>query len=274
MIMYEHTYWISRHYYSIKLFSKDKMGIRVGKVVILNQIAFLFSPLLGSILMNNFDSEIVIIFVSFMLVFSLYYMIRIRFKEGNKFGSYINEITNILKSIPTRNIIYSLLDQFRVIGSFFYVLYIYIYVSNNIEYIVIFNVIVGIASIVFVYLFSKKIDKNKNSYIILSSLFVMVVWFLRLNVINSTFLLLIAVLQGISERMYEVSNSRNNYLFGKKYNTIHYVMIMEGIYNLGRIIICCIGFFLIKDIKIFLYLCGTMIFVSGLIGFNIKNKKS
>jgi hypothetical protein len=200
-------------------------------------------------------------------------MIRIKFKEGNIFDNYVNDTTNIIKSIPKRNIIYALLDQFRVMGTFFYALYIYIYVSNNIEYIGIFNVIVGIASIVFIYLFSKRIDKSKNSYIVLSALFVMIVWFLRLNVLNSIYLLFIAVLQGISEKMYEVSNGRNTYLLGKKYNTINYVMVMEGIYNVGRIVICLIGFFIIKDIKIFLYLCGIMIFVSGLVGFNIQKKK-
>lgn len=273
MVLYEHTYWISKHYYSIKLFAKKKMGTNVGKTVILNQVAFLFAPFLGSLLMNHLDSEIVVLLVSFLLVFSVYFMIRISFKETNKFGNYINDTTSIIKNIPKRNILYSLLDQFRFIGNFFYALYIYIYISNNIEYIGIFNIIVGVASVVFIYMFSKKIDKCKNSYLVLSSLFVMIVWFLRLNVLDSTYLLFIAILQGISEKMYEVSNGRNTYLLGKKYNTINYVMTMEGIYNFGRIIICLIGFFIIKDIKIFLYLCGTMIFVSGLIGFNIENKK-
>lgn len=270
LVIYEHTYWVSRHYHALNLLPKVTIASNIGNILIMTQLAIIPASFIGAILIKNLDKSLLLKIICLLLFISSLFIFKINLKEKKEKKNYLKEVTNILKNIPKRSVIFLMLDQFRTIGNFFFIIYIYVYVSQSIKYIGIFNIIAGIASIIFIYLFSKKVDKNKNDYIIFSSLFVMIIWIFKLNITSSAFMLGIGLFQGLSDRMYEVSTSRNMYMLGKNYDSMTYIMVTEGIYNVARIFICLIGFLLLKDLKLFLYLCGISIFVAGLVGFNSK----
>ncbi len=272
LVLYEHSYWVARHYLALKILDKEKIASEVGGFLIMTQIALIPSSFIGALLIKNLDIKLLLLIISSLLIVSSLIIFRIKIYDKNKNKNNINEITKVIKNMPKRSIIFLMIEQFRMIGSFLFVLYLYKYVSENLTYIGVFNIVVGVASIIFVYFFSKKMDKSKKDYLIVSSLFVTIIWILKLNITSSLLMIIIALFQGLSERMYEVSNSRNMYSLGKHYDSMIYIMITESIYNIARIIICLIGFVFIKDLKLFLYLCGIMIFVAGLIGFDDKEK--
>lgn len=273
LVIYEHSYWISRHYHTLRIIDKNAIGKEIGNFIIMNQMALIPASLLGSILIENLETKILVTIIAFMLLICSIITFNINIERDSKKRNYINETTNVLKTIPKRSLLFIIMEQFRVVGNIFFVLYLYLYVYKNIEYIGEFNVIVGIASIIFIYLFSKRIDKSKKSYILTASLFATIIWLLKLNVKNSFIMLIIALLQGLSDKLYEASSSRHVYSLGKNYNNMMYVMITEGIYNFSRVIICLIGLVLLNNLKIFLYLCGFMVFVGGLIGFKSNINK-
>jgi hypothetical protein len=271
LVIYEHSYWVSRHYHALNILNEEKIATEIGNFLIMTQLALIPASFIGALLLENLNVNTLLLIIFILLFISSIITFKMNLKERVHIKNYTNEITKVIKNIPNRDLLFFILEQFRVVGNFFFPLYLYIYVSKNMNYIGIFNIVVGIASIIFIYLFSRKMEKSKKDYIIMSSLFVSVIWLFKLNIHSSILMLLIALLQGLSDRMYELSSGRNIYSLGKNYSSILYIMVTEGIYNVGRIFICLIGFSLLTNFKLFLYLCGIMVFVAGMVGF--KNTK-
>ena len=238
----------------------------LGKIIILSQVALIPASYIGALLIDNFDINTVLFLITLLLLFSflLFFKINIRTIES---GNVLNDVTKLLRTIPVRNIFFWILEQFRIIGNLFFGLYIYIYVNNNIEYIGILNFIVGISSMIFIHLFSKKIVDTKKDYIFVSSFLVALIYFIKLNVLNVYFFIFISIFQGLVDRMYELVTGNNVYSFGKDYNKISYIIVIESLFNISRVLVCFIGLVFSFNIEYFLYLCAFIIIISGIVGF-------
>ena len=172
------------------------------------------------------------------------------------------------EKIPRNKFLFFILEQSKVINLILQPLYLYLFINSKIEYVGIFNVVMGISSCVFIYFFVRKInDKKYFKYLnILFCIFLL----LKLNVNNKYLVLLIGLFEGLGIKMFEVVSAENIYNIDKDTNVKGYIIITEIIFCLVRGIFCFIGY-LINDIKIILYGSIVLILLTGFINRKIKN---
>jgi len=266
-VINSHTYWLSRHYFALEVLSIKEIGLGVGNIIIFSELALIPASYLGALLITylNFKYVLIILIIMYLITISPLFTLKEKNKKRISLYEGYKEIVN---TIPKRNLYFYFLAQFRMIARYIFPLYIFIYIESNYKFIGIFNVFVGISSLFFVYFFSRKLDKQKKDYLILASVLLSIVWILKLNVLSSFIILIIAFLEGLVEKMYDTTYNYNNYTLGSKYNSLSFVSYLEGIQNLFRSIIILIVIILIKDLIIFLYLSSFMLIVSSLIGFD------
>jgi hypothetical protein len=266
-----HVYWLSRHYFALGILTIKKISPQVGKIVILNQLALIPASYLGALLityLNLYSLLLVIILLYIITVIPLFCLENIKQKPISlKMG-----ISNIIKNIPFKYTLFFSFAQFRVISKYLFPLYIFLYVKNQYTYIGIFNIIVGFASMLFVYFFAQKMAKKKKDYLLLTGFLSFIVWILKLNILATGLFLIVGLMEGLVEKMYETAFNYNLYAWGKQYDRLSYVAYIEGLQSLVRVLIMLIFFLFIEDIKLILYISAFMLIIIGIIGY--YNKKN
>ncbi len=262
-----HIYWLCRHYFALEILPEEKMGKEVGYIVIFSQLAIIPASYIGALLINNVKFELILIIIIILYIISIIPLFKM--KESKRVKLEMRDgLKDIYNSMPKRSIFFYIMAQFRFISKYLFPLYIYLFVKSNYEFIGIFNIAVGVASMFFVYLFARKMDKEKKDYLALSGVLSFIVWVLKINALSIFFMLAIGFMEGLVEKMYETAFNRNLYALGKKYNSISYAAFMEGLQSFWRIIFMLFFLLVINDITIILYICAIMIVITGFIGFD------
>lgn len=225
------TYHPIKHYYGIKLL-KDKQ--KIGNNVILIYVA--------SILSSYFVMKKINII--YLLIIGLISIIPILFIKKDKKEKIIYP-----EKIKRNILSFFILDQTKILFLLLEPLYLYL-ISNNIKYVGIFNIIIAISSIIFIYLFVNK-HNIENHYKLLNIIFVIVL-ILKLNIDNNNILLLIAILEGIGIKTNEVISTMN--LYQEKNNQTGYLIISEIIFCLVRGIILIPFYIFNLNIKTIMYI--------------------
>ena len=259
-------FWILRHTYVIEIHPIKNLSKNVGNILIFTELAYLFSAYVGAFILEKYNNIVLIIIASILLIISNIILLTIKIKP---IQSKIN--LKIIKEIPTKNIIFFVLEQFKVIGIFIFPLYLTIYLNVSYKFIGIFNIIIGMSSIIFIFLFSRFINKKKKSYLFITTVFYSILWLLKININVKIFILIIAFLEGVISKIYQTSVTRFLYALGKHYDTLEYVTITEILFNIIRSIIIFTTLFFIKDLKILLYICTIGLFLTGIVRFNDLN---
>jgi len=259
-------FWILRHIYVIDIHPMKNLSKNVGNILIFTELAYLFSSYIGAFILEKYNNIILIIIAAILLIISNVILLTIKIKPVE---SKIN--LKIKKEINLKNIIFFILEQFKVIGIFIFPLYLTIYLNVSYKFIGLFNIVIGISSIIFIFLFSRFINKKKKSYLFITTIFYSILWFLKVNVKVKIYILIIAFLEGIISKIYQTSVTRFLYALGKHYNTLEYVTITEILFNIIRSIIIFTALFFIKDLKILLYMCIIGLFLTGIIRFDDLN---
>ncbi|MBQ6495384.1 MAG: hypothetical protein IJI49_05220 [Bacilli bacterium] len=235
------TYHTIKHYLGMNLISYNK-GKNTLKILIITYISTIISNIIGIVLIKKIPIKITTIIITILSIISIFPILKIKIKNNN----YSNKII-----INKNKIIYSILEQFKVILIELQPLYIYIYLKNSISFIGLFNIIINISSLITVIIIDKFL---KNKYYKYISIILGIVLIIKLNTKNNILLLLIALLEGIGMKIYE-KNSINN-LYNRGNNNIKkYLIIEESIFFISKFIIMLLFILLIKKLKIILYIC-------------------
>ena len=251
-----YTYHSLRHYFAIKAIDDNKRN-NIGNILIYTNIGIIIASVALSYIeskLSTFALAITVIVISLIALIPLF---KLEVKEDNTKIKY--------EKIPRNKFTFFLLEQSKVINLILQPLYLYLFINSKIEYVGIFNVVMGVSSCIFIYFFVRKInDKKHFKYLnILFCIFLL----LKLNVTNKYLVLLIGLFEGLGVKMFEVVSAENIYNIKKDTNVKGYIIITEIIFCLARSILCFIGY-LINDIKIILY--GSIVLIL-LVGF-IKRK--
>jgi len=257
-----YTYHPLRHYYALTLLPKKEKRKTIGNLLIYSYIAMIISPYLGAYLINNFGLLITVIVVT---IISMFGMIPLFFLKGRDKDEKIS-LKETFKKIPKQSKKFFFLEQFKVIFTSLQPLYIYLYVDNNLEYIGIFNIFIGIASIIFIYFLTRKID-NAKYFLLLNIIFCIILIF-KISIIDKYLLLAIAFLEGLGTKMYEVISTENMYFAGSKVGPNSFVIICELIFCLIRALICLFLILFISDVKVMLAIMILGIFISSFVKVN------
>ena len=238
------TYHPIKHYYGINLLTKKN---EIGNMIILTYIATILSSYFA----------IKKIKIIYLIIISLVSIIPSLFiKKENK--QKITYPKNISKS--TLN--FFILDQTKIVFLLLQPLYLYI-ISNTISYVGIFNIVITISSIIFIYKFANKKDIEKY-YKYINILFTIIL-LLKLNINNKMILLIIAFFEGIGVKTNELISTMN--LYQNKSSKTGYIIVSEIIFCLVRGLILSIIYIFKLDLKLSLYLLLIGIF---LLSFSYK----
>lgn len=251
-----YCYHSLRHYFAIKAIDDNKRN-EIGSILIYSNIGIIIASLVVSYIQSKLSILVLAIVVIVISVIAIIPLFKLDIKEDNSKIKY--------EPIPKNKLLFFILEQSKVINLSLQPLYIYLFINSKIEYVGIFNVVMGVSSCIFIYFFVRKVN-DKKFFKYLNMIFCTLL-LLKLNVKNKYLILLIALFEGLGVKMFEVVSSENIYNIRKGTNVKGYLIITEIIFCLVRSIFCFIGY-LINDIKIILYLSIILIFLTGFIDRN------
>lgn len=267
------TYYISRHNYAGIVLEKNKIGQGVGGILIATVLASMSSSILSALMLDRFSKFFLAIIVTVIYVIGILFIYKIPSGPIKETVS-LKEISH---KINFSSKLFFLLEQFKHIFFSLYPLYVYIFVDNTYTYIGLVYLVTGLASIIFIYFFSRKLDNAKIDYLKLSAISLSSILFLDLLITNKYLALLILFIEGVCIKLFETTVTNVMYKLKDDNEGASYFLYMEILYNIGRIIIITIFLILGLKIRTMLVVCIFFILISGFVtnkqySFLVKRK--
>ena len=248
---------IIRHYYGLRSI-KDNYINNISIMLIFNYIAIIISSYIGSFIKNNNILVFIVLVTSNISIIPLF-----TYKDKNN-----KEIIYNIKNINKRKIIFFIIEQSKVIFLTLQPLYLYINLNNNIKFIGIFNIIISIISIIFMYYYSKKINLK---YFIYFNILFSIILLLKINIFNKNILMIIALFEAIGIKIFELVSHNNLYNI-KDIEVKGYILIVETIFNVTKFTMFLMFYLFNVNLRILLIICIIEIFISSfVIKYNIAD---
>ena len=125
----------------------------IGSILIFSNIGLIAAPIIVSYVTKKLSLIVLAIIVIVLSVVAIIPLFKLDIKENNKIIKY--------QKIEKNKLLFFILEQAKVINLSLQPLYLYLFINNKIEYIGIFNAIMGVSACIFIYFFVRKIDDNK-----------------------------------------------------------------------------------------------------------------
>ena len=248
-----YSYHSLRHYFAIKAMDKEKKK-EIGSILIFSNIGLIVAPIIVSYVTKKLSLIVLAIIVIVLSVVAVIPLFKLDIKENNNIIKY--------QKIEKNKLLFFILEQAKVINLSLQPLYLYLFINNKIEYVGIFNAIMGVSACIFIYFFVRKIDDNK--YFKYLNILFCIILLLKLNITSNYLILVIGFFEGLGIKMFEIVSAENIYNIKKDTNIKGYIVLVEIIFCFTRSIFCLIGYF-INDIKIILYISIVLIFIISFI---------
>ncbi len=242
-------YHTIRHYYAMNLVDKveDK---KIASILISAYLPIIFSSILGSYIVDKYSILVSSIIVIILSVISIIPLIFIRDDITNNKIEY--------SKINSNKLVFFILEQFKVIFLLLEPIYLYLYVKKSLNYVGTFNILIGISSIIYLYYIAHRININK--YFKYINIIFCLVLLLKLNITNKYILLVVALLEGLGIKSFELTSNKNIYNIENS-NINGYLITCELIFCFLRSIICLIFYLFIDNVKVMLYISLVPIFL-------------
>lgn len=257
-------YWTPRHIYALSIIEDKKVTDNVSLYQIFNIIGGIPATLIGAKILEYCGFVTLTIIVTLLMILSVLPLIKIKDVEIDK---SIN-MRNIVKTFPKRNYAFIIIDQFRYLGASIFPLFIFLYIKSNLSYLGVINVISGIGSVIYIYILSKKMDKNKKDYLFISSIFLGVIYLLKISIKSSYIFLLIVFFEGVMKASLDTIVLRNTYAYGKNYEVCSYIGFIELLNNVSRTIFLTMFYMFDVSLKVVVIVSIIGIFVNGFVRFD------
>lgn len=242
-------YHTIRHYYAMNLVDKveDK---KIASILISAYLPIIFSSILGSYIVDKYSILVSSIIVIILSVISIIPLIFIKDDITNNKIEY--------SKINSNKLVFFILEQFKVIFLLLEPIYLYLYVKKSLNYVGTFNILIGISSIIYLYYIAHRININK--YFKYINIIFCLVLLLKLNITNKYILLIVALLEGLGIKSFELTSNKNIYNIENS-NINGYLITCELIFCFLRSIICLIFYLFIDNVKAMLYISLVPIFL-------------
>ncbi len=257
-------YWLGRHMYGLSIIEDKKTTDNVSLYNIFTILGGLFSPFIGSYIIEKTNTLTLSTIVLVLMIISIIPLTKIKKIKLNP----NTQIKHIIKSFPKTNYIFNTLDQLRYILYTVLPLWIYINIKSKYSYIGILNIITGLGSIIYIYLLSKKMDKNKKDYLSLSLLIMGIIYFLKITITSNLAYLIITLFEGITKSSLDTITLRNTYVYQKNYCITSYIIFTEIINNIARTLFLIIFYIFNVPLKTMLLICILGIFLNVFIKYD------
>ena len=251
--------WSNYSYHAIRhllaFLMLEDQGKSTNRIVNMTYLGMIISSITGIYLMEKLSftiTSIIIFLLSFLAIFPILKL--------KKIPNQTKKTTLSSVKIENYKIVFSILEQFKVIFLELQPLFLYIYIKSSISYVGTFNIIVNLASLIVVYFLVRRMKLKYFKYI---SVLLGITFLFKLNLKNSFLLLLLAFLEGILVKLYENVSLKNLYTTRKNTSIREYLILEEFIF-FGSKSIIMLFFYLSKlSLIIMMYLCIVGIITSG-----------
>lgn len=257
-------YWLGRHTYGLSIIEDKKTTDNVSLYNIFTILGGLFSPFIGSYIIEKTNTLTLSTIVLVLMIISIIPLTKIKKIKLNP----NTQIKHIIKSFPKTNYIFNTLDQLRYILYTVLPLWIYINIKSKYSYIGILNIITGLGSIIYIYLLSKKMDKNKKDYLSLSLLIMGIIYLLKITITSNLAYLIITLFEGITKSSLDTITLRNTYVYQKNYCITSYIIFTEIINNIARTLFLIIFYIFNVPLKTMLLICILGIFLNVFVKYD------
>lgn len=257
-------YWLGRHAYGLSIIEDKKTTDNVSLYNIFTILGGLFSPFIGSYIIEKTNTLTLSTIVLVLMIISIIPLTKIKKIKLNP----NTQIKHIIKSFPKTNYIFNTLDQLRYILYTVLPLWIYINIKSKYSYIGILNIITGLGSIIYIYLLSKKMDKNKKDYLSLSLLIMGIIYLLKITITSNLAYLIITLFEGITKSSLDTITLRNTYVYQKNYCITSYIIFTEIINNIARTLFLIIFYIFNVPLKTMLLICILGIFLNVFVKYD------
>ena len=257
-------YWLGRHTYGLSIIEDKKTTDNVSLYNIFTILGGLFSPFIGSYIIEKTSTLTLSTIVLVLMIISIIPLTKIKKIKLNP----NTQIKHIVKSFPKTNYIFNTLDQLRYILYTVLPLWIYINIKSKYSYIGILNIITGLGSIIYIYLLSKKMDKNKKDYLSLSLLIMGIIYFLKITITSNLAYLIITLFEGITKSSLDTITLRNTYVYQKNYCITSYIIFTEIINNIARTLFLIIFYIFNVPLTTMLLICILGIFLNVFVKYD------
>ena len=267
--LYRIGYWLARRFYNLKVIHKKDISKSYSFISIVNQLALIISSYVGALFLDFVSIEVLTMISIILFIISLLPLYMLKFEHEK--NDVKLDLVDTIKRIPLSNLyLFGTYESINII-KFFFSLYLFIYVKDNYQTVGIMNLLTNLSTIIFAYFYGKKINDKKN-YLKLSILLIGLVYLFKAN-ITSYLLILVAFLEGIVTKMYELSMSKEFYSLSKKFEYTNYNLVYELVLSIFRTFILLVCFVFIKDLKIMIYFSVALILFGLILKFRpIKGK--
>ena len=238
------TYHPLKHYYGITLLNKKE---KVGISLILVYLASFFSSYF--VIKDVKPINLIIITIVGIIPTLLIE------KNPPKKIKY-------LKNIITSKLRFFIFDQFRILFLLLEPLYLYI-ITKTISYVGIFNIIITVSSVLYLYLIANNKNINVKKYYCYLNILFVIFLLLKLNITNKTILLIIAFFEGIGIKTNELISTLNLYQEKKLrvFDKEGYLIISEMVFCSTRAIILFLFYLFNINLVIMMYILLIGIFI-------------
>lgn len=257
-------YWLGRHTYGLSIIEDKKTTDNVSLYNIFTILGGLFSPFIGSYIIEKTSTLTLSTIVLVLMIISIIPLTKIKKIKLNP----NTQIKHIIKSFPKTNYIFNTLDQLRYILYTVLPLWIYINIKSKYSYIGILNIITGLGSIIYIYLLSKNMDKNKKDYLSLSLLIMGIIYLLKITITSNLAYLIITLFEGITKSSLDTITLRNTYVYQKNYCITSYIIFTEIINNIARTLFLIIFYIFNVPLKTMLLICILGIFLNVFVKYD------
>ena len=264
LAMYSDFYWIGRHIYALSIIEEKKTTDNVFLYEMFGLFGRAFATYIGAYTLTKYNYNYTLIVVFILLVISIVPLIKMDKNIIKPEGT----IWHIFKTFPIRNTIFDSLDQVRNLSIYLFPLYVYLFIKSDFKYIGLLNLVCTLGSIIYLYILSKKMDKNKKDYLKISSIFLALVFFFRITIKQNILYLIVIFIEGFFKSSMQAITTRNNYAYSKNYNLVTYVYYNEYFVNSIKVIILLFFYLLNFDLKSIIVLSIITMVINSFIGYD------
>jgi hypothetical protein len=267
---YRRCYWITRRLYNLKVIHNTNIWLSYTFISIINQVACMIATYAGALLLDFVNIGTLTCISIILFVISIYPISKIKSHQKKTADRKLNLFWTLKKiSISNKYIFgsYELLNFVR----FLIPLYLVIYVSNTYQIVWILQVFTWLATILFSYLYGKKINKKNVNYLNLSIFLIVLIYAMKINV-TWIFLAIVSFLEWFISKMNEISVNKEFIKLSKWFDYENFNYAYEQTQNIFRLIVSAIMFLFINDLRVMIYFILFVMAVAIPIKLTYKHK--
>lgn len=267
---YRRCYRITRRLYNLKVIHNTNIWISYTFISIINQLACMVATYVGAVLLDFVNIETLTCISILLFIASIYPISKIKTPKQERSDIKLDLIWTLKKIPNTDKYIFGSYELLNFVR-FLIPLYLFIYVSDTYQIVWILQICTWLSTILFSYLYGKKINKKNVNFLNLSIFLIVLIYVMKINV-TWIFLAIVAFLEWFISKMNEISVNKEFIKLSKNFDYENYNYAYEQTQNIFRLIISAVMLFFMNDLKMMVYFILLVMAIAIPLKFKYKQK--